>query len=141
MLNKVIVNRCGLKHGLFIFPLCLALSACTSGENAVKEAAQQRWNALVSGDFYTAYQFYTDAFKETVPLEHYKNKVAGVGLWNKAQVREVKCDAANARCEADVEVTVAMKMRGLPKPVETSDVVQEIWIKEGVFSDWRYMKK
>jgi hypothetical protein len=41
----------------------------------------------------------------------------------------------------DVEVTVSMKMRGLSKPMETTDVVREVWVKEGWFSDWRYVKE
>ncbi len=131
-------NRLGW---LVLVPLCCTLTACGSGENAVKEAAQQRWDALLAGNFQGAYQYYTDAFKETVALEHFKNTVQGVGLWNKAQVKSVSCDPSGKHCEADVEVTVAMKMRGLPKPVETSDLVRETWTKEGVFSDWRYVKK
>jgi len=127
-------------HG-FILPLCLTLTACGSGEVAVKEAAQLRWNALINGDLGAAYQYYTDAFRETVPLQLFRKQTTGVGLWNKAQVASVKCDESGKRCDAEVKVTVAMKMRGLPKPVETSDTVHETWVKEGVFSDWRYIKK
>lgn len=126
---------------LFIVTLCVVLSGCGAGETAVKEAAQLRWNSLIAGDFGAAYQHYTDAFKETVPLQRFRTQIKGVGLWNKAQVEAVKCDESGKRCDAKVKVTVAMKMRGLPKPVETSDVVRETWIKEGVFSDWRYVKK
>ena len=120
---------------------CVSLSACGSGEAAVKESAQQRWDALINGDLGAAYQYYTDAFRETVSLPLFRKQSTGVGLWNKAQVAAVQCDASGRRCNADVKVTVAMKMRGMPKPVETSDVVRETWIKEGVFSDWRYIKK
>ena len=125
---------------MFLIPLCLSLTACSSGENAVRLAAQQRWDALINGNLQAAYEFYTDAFKQTVPLEHFRNKVQGVGLWSKAKVQGVSCEDTGKRCRAEVEVTVAMKMRGLPKPVETSDVVHETWIKEGVLSDWRYIK-
>lgn len=126
---------------LVLIPLCLMLSACSSGETAVKEAAQQRWDALIDGDYHTAYQHYTDAFKKEVPLRHYRKQVKGVGLWNKAQVDIVDCDATGKSCNAEVAVTVAMKMRGLAEPVKTTDVVHETWIKEGIFSDWRYLKK
>ncbi len=125
----------------FILFLCLSLSACGNGETAVKEAAQLRWNALINGDLGAAYQYYTDAFRETVPLQLFRQQISGVGLWNKAQVSTVTCDQSNRRCDAEIKVTVAMKMRGLPKPIETSDTVRETWVKEGVFSDWRYIKK
>nr|CAA6814651.1 MAG: Unknown protein [uncultured Thiotrichaceae bacterium] len=127
--------------GLVLIPLCLVLSACGSGETAVKEVAQQRWNALVEGDLHTAYQHNTDAFKKEVPLRYYRKQVKGVGLWNDAKVNAVKCDATGNSCDAQVEITVAMKMRGLADPVKTTDVVHETWVREGVFSDWRYLKK
>lgn len=126
---------------VIVLPLCWMLTACVSGETTVKQAAQQRWNALLAGDLQQAYQYYTDAFKQTVPYEHFRNSVQGVGLWSKAQVQKVSCDTSGDKCNAEVEVTVAMKMRGLPKPVETSDVIHETWTKEGSFSDWRYVKK
>lgn len=41
----------------------------------------------------------------------------------------------------NVKVTVAMKMRGLPEPIETSEVIQETWIKDTAWkSEWRYVK-
>ena len=121
--------------------LLFMLSGCGAGEKTVKELAQLRWDALIAGDLNTAYQHYTDTFKKTVSLQNFRQQVKGVGLWNKARVEMVKCDQSGKRCEAEVKVTVAMKMRGLPKPVETSDIVRETWVKAGVFSDWRYVKK
>lgn len=124
-----------------LVPLCLVLSACGSGEAVVKEAAQQRWNALIEGDYQTAYQHYTDTFKKKVSLRNYRSHVKGVGLWKEAQVDNVNCDADGGRCDAKVSVTVGMKMRGMPEIMKTTDVVYETWIKEGLFSDWRYLKK
>ncbi|PID49952.1 MAG: hypothetical protein CR991_03900 [Proteobacteria bacterium] len=120
---------------------CCLLSACGSGEAAVQKAAQQRWDALIAGDFHRAYQFYSEAYQETVSLDSFRKQIQGVGFWKKAQVQKVHCGDSSNLCKTEVEVTVAMKMRGLPKPVETSDVVREVWIKDGFFSDWRYVKK
>ena len=64
-----------------------------------------------------------------------------VGLGGKAQVEQVQCEASGKRCQVAVDVTVSMKMRGLSKPVDTSDVVNETWVKDGWFSDWRYVKQ
>lgn len=129
-----------MRFWLFLMPICVLISACGAGDAAVKEAAQLRWNSLIAGDFGAAYQHYTDAFKETVSLKRFRSQTKGVGLWNKAQVGTVQCDESGRRCDAEVEVTVAMKMRGIPKPVKTSDIVHETWVKAGVFSDWRYVK-
>jgi hypothetical protein len=67
--------------------------------------------------------------------------VHGTGLWSRAKVAEVKCEASGERCQVAVEVTVTMKMRGLSNPVDTTDRVSETWVKQGWFSDWRYVKQ
>ncbi|QLQ30389.1 MAG: hypothetical protein HZT40_00785 [Candidatus Thiothrix singaporensis] len=117
------------------------LTGCGSAESVLTEYATNRWNALIQGDLAQAYQYYTDAFKATTPLDVFKHKVHGTGLWNKAKVDKVQCEEPGKRCQVDVEVTVSMKMRGLSKPMETSDVVHETWVKDGWFSDWRYVKE
>ncbi len=117
------------------------LAACSPAESVLTGYAEQRWDALIKGNAEQAYTYYTDAFKATTPADAFKRKVNGTGLWNKAQVQKVQCEKSGKRCQVDVAVTVSMKMRGLSKPVETSDVVQETWVKEGWFSDWRYVKE
>jgi hypothetical protein len=117
------------------------LAACSSAESVLTEYAQQRWDAVIKGDLEQAYEYYTDAFKATTTPAVFRRKVLGTGLWNKAQVQKVQCEASGKRCQVDVEVTVSMKMRGLSKPVETTDLVHETWVKDGWFSDWRYVKQ
>lgn len=117
------------------------LAACGSAESVLTGYAQQRWDAMIKGNLEQAYEYYTDAFKATTPLDVFRHKVQGTGLWNQAKVQKVQCEVPGKRCQVDVEVTVSMKMRGLSKPVESSDVVHETWVKDGWFSDWRYVKE
>lgn len=117
------------------------LSGCNSAETTLTEYAQLRWEAMIRGNLDEAYTYYSDTFKETTPLDVFRNQVRGTGLWSEARVTQVNCEDSGARCEVDVEVTVSMRMRGLSKPIETSDTVKETWIKEGWFSDWRYVKQ
>lgn len=117
------------------------LTGCTSAESVLSNYAEERWKAMIRGNTDAAYQYYTDAFKETTPLEVFRNQVRGTGLWSRAKVRDVTCEQSGKRCQVDVEVTVSMKMRGLGKPVETSDIIREVWVKDGWFSDWRYVKQ
>ena len=128
------------------YALCLGVAVMLSGcewstEARIATAAQQRWDSLISGDAQTAYHYYSDAFQQTTPYEHFKNKVHGTGLWSRAKVNEVKCEASGERCQVAVDVTVTMKMRGLSTPVDTTDRVSETWVKQGWFSDWRYVKQ
>ncbi|WGZ93896.1 MAG: hypothetical protein QJT81_19250 [Candidatus Thiothrix putei] len=128
-----------INNGIVVLLVGSLLTACSSTESVISERSQQRWDALIKGELEKAYEFYTDAFKATTPPEIFKRKTQGAGLWSKAQVQKVQCEAE--RCRVDVKVTVSLKMRGLNQPVETSDIVQETWVKNGWFSDWRYVKE
>lgn len=118
----------------------MLLVGCRAPEAILQDYAAQRWDALIKGVPEQAYRYYTDAFQATTSLEAFQRKMQG-GLWKQAQVRQVECDAAGERCRVDVEVTVAVKMRGLNQPVEVSNTVQETWVKQGWFSDWRYVQE
>lgn len=133
-----------IKKALLIGLSSLLLASCNMGEKpstTVNDYAQKRWDALIAGNLQIAYQYYSDSFKKTVPYEHFSHKVKGVGLWNKAEVLNVICDKQGTSCEAEVKVTVAMRMRGLDKPLETSNTLKEKWHKDGGFSDWQYVNK
>ncbi|WP_020561100.1 hypothetical protein [Thiofilum flexile] len=117
------------------------LVACSAEppEPLVKELAQQRWTALLQSNPTKAYQYYTKAFQDTTPLKQFENSIRGVGLWRSAQVMDAQCK--DSQCQVNVKVTVAMKMRGLPEPIETSEVIQETWMKDTAWkSEWRYVK-
>lgn len=135
----MLIKSFRLAAGLYF---SVMLSGCgVSAEKAVAESAQKRWDYMIAGDLEQAYHYYTDAFKQTTPYLNFRNMIRGVGLWNRAKVDEVSCDDSGKRCNVKLSVTVSMKMRGLPKPVETTDEVAETWVKEGWFSDWRYIKE
>ena len=134
MLNKIRYIA-GIMLGIAVL-----VTGCDSSEVALKQAAQARWDALVKGNLDAAYTYYTDAFKQTTSLDIFKNQTRGVDLWSGADVKTVQCESSGKRCLVDVDVSVAMRMRGLVEPVVTTDVVKETWVKEGWFSDWRYIK-
>lgn len=120
----------------------VSAGACqVTNQSDVSSAAEQRWEALISGNIQKAYQFYSDAFKKTMPIEKFKKQIRGVGLWQQAKVVKTDCDESQKKCHVNVKVTVRMKMKGLVKPVETSSIIQEVWVQEGWFSHWRYMDK
>lgn len=132
------------KQTFMVLALCLPvlLSACNlSAESTVTASAQQRWDSLIAGDTEQAYHYYTDAFQQSTPYAHFKNKLHGIGLWSHAKVDKAECEPSGKRCTVAVDVTVTMKMRGLSKPVDTTDRVSETWVKDGWFSDWRYVKQ
>ena len=131
---------CNLKHVSLMLVLGFILAACGNAEQQVKQAAQQRWAALIKGDLAQAYQAYTQAFQATTSLAAFKQHMRGTGLWQTAEVKNVHCDSTLKQCKVEVEVTMAMRMRGVAEPVETSDSIEETWINEGWLADWRYIK-
>ncbi|MGV6809863.1 MAG: hypothetical protein ACWA5U_08305 [bacterium] len=135
----------GLKI-LLVTALLIALSflsACQSqhAEKQVTEAAQARWQALIQGDFKRAYPYYTTAYQETTPFDHFKHSIRGVGMWNAADVLSVSCEAPEKQCQAKLEISVVSKMRGLDKPLKTSTILEETWRYEGFFKGWKFVKK
>lgn len=133
-----------LKKTLLLSLTGLILASCNltgKPDTRVNDYAQKRWDALIAGNLQTAYQYYSDTYKETVPYEHFSRTVKGVGLWSKAKVQHVSCNKQATRCDAEIKVTVAMPMRGLDKPLETSNIIKETWQKNGFFSDWQYASK
>lgn len=130
----MIVKRLGI-----LLLVLMSLVACKPNDTDVKLAAQERWEALISGDLQRAYQFYAHALKKSTTLEKFKKQVRGVGLWKQAEVINADCEKKSDQCFVDIKVTVSMSMQGLVKPVETSDTIRELWVQEGWLNDWRYM--
>lgn len=124
--------------------LGLFMTACTGGkatEQLIEERANERWQALIKGDLKTAYTYYSKAFRETTPYKHFEHRVRGVGLWSHAAVKSVECNEAEKRCKVWMDVAVVTKMRGLDKPIETSTLLEETWIQEGVMGNWYFIKR
>jgi hypothetical protein len=128
---------------LTLFSALALLSACQSQsqEEQVSEVAHERWQALIKGDFEAAYPYYTQAYRDTTPFEHFRHSVRGVGMWSDAEVLAVECETAEKRCEAKLKISVVTKMRGLDKPLKTSTVLDETWVYEGRFQGWKFVKK
>ena len=125
-----------LRVGLSIL-FAVALSGCAglvgkpqTLEQMVAERAQSRWDALVAGDWQTAYSFATPAYRDLVDVEGFRKRHGGQANWLGASVKEVTC-------QDDVcEPTVTLKFRSLLPPYtdELHTDYTERWVLEG--SDW-----
>ena len=98
-------------------------------KEVVAEKAQQRWDALVKGDFATAYRYISPAGRKTVTQAAYASQLKA-GFWTGAKVQDVRCPTAEA-CEVDV--TVEYQALGL----RTKTPVREQWVKAD--SDWWFV--
>lgn len=75
----------------------------TAGPQAiVGERAQERWDALVTGNLEKAYSFLSPASRQVTSLANYSRSVR-VGFWKKAKVERVECPDADL-CEVHLMV-------------------------------------
>lgn len=117
-----------------IFPvvlLMLAVSGCAGLEPSTPEAqvsarAQQRWKALMAGEWSKVHNFLTPAFASTMPAERYRERFVGVPRWLDALVQSAKCDGG----KCTVVVRVVAEYRGRSGMDTLSTDVPEIWILE-----------
>lgn len=99
--------------------------------------AQARWAALIKGDFATAYQFETPAYRSVFSAQQFQSQFGGAAMWTMAKVNSVRYDQNNvALVSVDVHYTVA-----LPASVghTASRVMQERWLYTD--GDWWYISR
>lgn len=106
----------------------------TSQQAVVKQRAESRWNALITGDYDLAYGFLSPAQRSVVSLQQYKRSIGGVVQWLVAKVDDIRYDLPTVAA-----VSVAVTYRFVPpgsggKAVESVRQMQEKWLyKDGVW--------
>jgi hypothetical protein len=126
----------GGKRKAVLAGVLVALAGCAavaprSPEDAVRARAQERWEALLKGDFSAAYGFLSPGSREVVSEKSY---VGGLrkDFWKSAQVEKVDCPSKDA-CQATVAIEYEFQGRRTKTPLGES------WVREG--SNWWYVQK
>lgn len=109
---------------------CAAVKPRTA-EEAVREKAQARWDAMVKGDFAEAYRYLSPGSRSVITAENFASSLRK-GFWRSAQVEKVECGSAHT-CEA--VATIEYEHLGM----RTKTPIRETWILEG--ADWWYLRK
>lgn len=121
----------------FAFVAALAFAAgCAVVEprpdaEVVKERAQARWDALVSGDLAKAYGFLSPVTRSTITPEAYAGGIKK-GFWKSVTVEKVECESSTL-CEAHLSIEYDYRGRMTKTPLK------EAWLKDG--STWWYVLK
>lgn len=97
-------------------------------ESQLSARAQARWDALIKGDFETAYGFTTPAYRQAFSLAHFRGGFGSGVQWKEARV--LKADVAGDVAEVTVEVSYAVPVPAAKVTYEDKQAVQEKWIKE-----------
>jgi hypothetical protein len=116
--------------GLALLAACATVESRPATE-VVKERAQARWNALVSGDAKAAYAYFTPATRKTLKPEDYASSIKK-GFWKSVTVDRVECASADL-CTADSTVVYEHRLGRVKTPL------RETWIREG--QNWWYALK
>src|SRR5262249_12440846 len=127
--NSLSSNIAGaLASATLILGGCAGLTSKPDAE-VVRERAQARWNALVSGDVGAAYGYLSPGTRSTMTLVAYAGSIR-IGFWKAVSVDKVQCPTEKL-CEADLTVEYQYMGRNMKTPSKES------WIKDG--SNWWYV--
>jgi len=105
---------------------CAALSPKTP-EQAVSERCQQRWEALLSGDFDKAWTYTQPGYRAIIKQRDYYKRFGGAGQWKGMRVYAAHCQAD--RCT----IRVALTSTATAPPFigrEITGGVDETWVRE-----------
>ena len=121
-----------------IFLTACATSPGSEGDT-IDKRAQDRWDALLAGDYETAYSFYSPGFRSTTPMIDLAIRIRSQRVkWVSAEYKDHSCDESVCTVNVLVGFKVAKPVRGM-KEWENSTLVHEQWIKtEG---QWWYLPK
>lgn len=127
---------------VLVLLLVMLLSACATTstaepEDIVRDRAQARWDALLVGDFETAYSYYSPGFRSTTSVVDF-----AIGI-RMRRVQYRSAEFLDRNCEKSV-CTVRFKLGyKVAKPVpgvdnwESEGVVSEQWIKSD--GEWWFL--
>jgi len=141
--STVLFCQWGGSFGILVRAGLLVLVASTitgcgepkTPEQIVAERAQARWDALVAGDFESAYHFATPAYREVIDAVGFQQRHGGQASWLGAQVRGVECDTD--ACEAMVRLKIRSPLPPRGSEVET-DYTERWLVEDGEW--WIFLK-
>lgn len=119
------------------------LAACAttpgggSGGGAVVDRANARWQALVTGDFPTAYSYYSPGYRSSKTVGDFElsmrlRKVQFRG----AEYADHECEGESCVLKFNVQYSIASPVPGLTK-WESKTILEERWIRTQ--GEWWYL--
>ena len=131
----------GLAFEILLLAGCASLQPKTD-EEQVAIRAQERQDALIVGDYKSAYKFFSPGYRETHTLEHYIGKKGGAVKRESASIRSVECEENLCAVAIDLyyryQGIIGINIK--PSATPNHRVNKEKWIKVGN-RWWLYAKK
>ena len=128
-----LVARPGVQRYCTLLLLCLlTLSACATSpaarDKALQQRAQARWDALLAGDYATAYTYLSPGYRSGVTATDFE-----IGFRSRrvqylsAEYRDNNCNETACTVRIMLGYKVVRPMEGVPE-WKSSSVVEERWI-------------
>jgi len=122
--------------------LVMLLSACATTstaepEDIVRDRAQARWDALLAGDFETAYSYYSPGFRSATSVVDF---TIGIRMrkvqYSSAEYQDQNCDKNICTVRFKLGYRVGKPVPGVDN-WESDGVVSEQWIKSD--GEWWFL--
>ena len=116
------------------------VAACASTakqDTGIKQRAQARWDAVLSGDYDAAYSFYSPGYRSSTSRVDFE-----IGMrvrrvrWTTAEVLESSCTADACTLTTKMGYTVARPVPGLSEWKNSSEITER-WIRTD--GEWWYV--
>jgi len=127
------VGRSRTHFRLFLLATMLTLvSACANTakqDQDIKQRAQARWDALVAGDYDTAYNYYSPGYRSSTSRVDFEiaMRVRRV-RWTSAEVLESSCTADVCSVETKLGYKVARPVPGISEWKNATDITER-WVR------------
>ena len=129
---------------LIAFLLFGLLSACAgTGSQSVQETienrAQSRWDALLGGDYASAYSYYSPGYRSSVSVVDFEIGIRTRRVqWVSAEYVDHSCDQSVCTVQFKLGYKVVQPVVGIPV-WESFDTIEEKWVKTE--DQWWYLPK
>ena len=120
-------------HKLFLGMVCclLLLSGCAtsvSKESQIEERATARWDALLSGDMVTAYEYLSPGYRSSVSLNQYQRSLLIRQVsWTNASYEGSECTEVSCKVKISLNYVVRGAIPGV-KEFKGTQNVAESWV-------------
>ncbi|MCX7086959.1 MAG: hypothetical protein NTV00_02775 [Methylococcales bacterium] len=105
-------------------------------EEHVKARVSERWQALIAGKLETAYGYEVPEYRKLFDVQKYQQGIAGVGVWTKAEVKDVAC---KEKCVVTVQVYATIHAARWGDAVNTSSLLKEQWTRDASSGEWFHL--
>ena len=129
---------------LIAFLMVGGLSGCAgtgshSAQETIEIRAQGRWDALLGGDYETAYGYYSPGYRSSLSVVDLEIGIRMQRVqWVSAEYMDHSCDESVCTVKFKLGFKVVQPVAGLPV-WESFDTIDEKWVKtEG---QWWYLPK